>query len=127
MEQTERLLVGIENVLRITNELVEEIADLQVMKEEYVRLKEQLFLNQFTRVERKVFEFALEQCSVRETAKILHREEETIKKIRRKILRKLEVSSMKSAIELYEKVVHSCTLTFSFVNDGTGQERIRFS
>lgn len=69
----------------------------------------------------------MDQCSVRETAKILHREEETIKRIRRKILRKLEVSSMKAAIDLYEKVTHSCTPTFSFFNDGTGQERIRFS
>ncbi len=69
----------------------------------------------------------MEQCSVHETAKILHREEETIKKIRRKILRKLEVSSMKAAIELYEKVAHSFTPTFSFLNDRTGQERIRFS
>lgn len=97
------------------------------MKEDYIRLKEQLFLNQFTQAERKVFEFALDQCGVRETAKILHREEETIRKIRRKILRKLEVSPMKAAIELYEKVTHSCTPTFSFFNDGTGQERIRFS
>ncbi|YCA46524.1 hypothetical protein M1E11_26195 (plasmid) [Bacillus sp. JZ8] len=58
---------------------------------------------------------------------MLHREEETIKKIRRKTLWKLEVSSMKATIELYEKVTHSCTPTFSFFNDGTGQERIRFS
>lgn len=64
---------------------------------------------------------------MRETAKILHRKEETIKKIRRKILRKLEVSSMKAAIELYEKVTHSYTPTFSFFTDGTGQERMRFS
>ncbi|WP_172460890.1 hypothetical protein [Priestia endophytica] len=58
---------------------------------------------------------------------MLHREEETIKKIGRKILRKLEVSSMKAAIGLYEKVAHSCTPTFSFFNDGTAQERMRFS
>ncbi|MFP7416534.1 hypothetical protein [Priestia filamentosa] len=69
----------------------------------------------------------MEQCSVHETAKILHKEEETIKKIRRKILRKLEVSSMKAAIELYEEVTHSSTFTSSFFNDGTAQERARFS
>lgn len=127
MKQTEKLLIGIENVLRLANELINEMSDLQAMKEDYIRLKEQLFLNQFTQAERKVFEFALDQCSVRETAKILHRKEETIKKIRRKILRKLEVSSMKAAIELYEKVAHSCTPTSSFFNDGTSQERMRFS
>ncbi|WP_404825496.1 LuxR C-terminal-related transcriptional regulator [Priestia endophytica] len=87
------------------------------MKEDYIQLKEQLFLSQFTRAERQVFEFALDQRSVHETAKILHKEEETIKKIRRKILRKLEVSSMKSAIELYEKVAHRGTPTSSFFND----------
>ncbi|MGQ3381515.1 LuxR C-terminal-related transcriptional regulator [Priestia endophytica] len=126
MEQTEKLLIGIENVLRIANELVDEMADLQAMKEDYIRLKEQSFLNQFTQAERKVFESTLDQYSVRETAKILHREEETIKKIRRKILRKLEVSSMKAAIELYRKVTHSCTPTSSFFNDGTDKERVHF-
>lgn len=45
MEQSENLLIGIENVLRIANELVDEMADLYVMKEDYIRLKEQLFLN----------------------------------------------------------------------------------
>ncbi|MCY8233764.1 hypothetical protein [Priestia endophytica] len=44
MEQTEKLLIGIENVLRIANELINEMADLQAMKEDYIRLKEQLFL-----------------------------------------------------------------------------------
>ncbi|SMF75229.1 hypothetical protein SAMN06296056_11740 [Priestia filamentosa] len=34
---------------------------------------------------------------------------------------------MKAAIELYEKVTHSYTPTFSFFTDGTGQERMRFS
>jgi DNA-binding NarL/FixJ family response regulator len=120
-------LIGIENILRIANELVNEMADLQDMKEDYIRLKEQFFSNQFTRTEREVFEFALDQCSVRETAKILHKEEETIKKIRRKILRKLEVSSIKSAFELYKKMAHSCTPTSSFFNDGTDKERVRFS
>ncbi|MCF2132121.1 hypothetical protein L1I79_37735 [Strepomyces sp. STD 3.1] len=43
MKQTEKLLIDIENVLRIANELVDEIADLHVMKEDYIRLKEQLF------------------------------------------------------------------------------------
>lgn len=127
MEETEKLLISIENVLRIANELVNEMADFQAIKEDYIRLKESLFLNPFTQAEQKVFEFALGQCSVRETTKILHREEETIKKIRRKILRELEVSSMKAAIELYEKVAHSCIPTFSFFNDGTAQERMRFS
>jgi hypothetical protein len=36
MEQTEKLLLGIENVLRIANELVNEMADLHVMKEGYI-------------------------------------------------------------------------------------------
>ncbi|YCA46525.1 hypothetical protein M1E11_26200 (plasmid) [Bacillus sp. JZ8] len=48
MEQTEKLLISIENILRIANELVNEMADLHVMKEDYIRLKEQLFLNQFS-------------------------------------------------------------------------------
>jgi DNA-binding NarL/FixJ family response regulator len=120
-------LIGIKHVLRIANELANEMSDLQAMKEDYMRLKEQLFLNQFAQAERKVFEFALDKCSVHETAKILHREKETIKKIRRKILRKLEVSSIKAAIELYEKVAHSDMPTSSFFNDGTDQERVRFS
>lgn len=103
------------------------MTDLQVMKEDYIRLKEQLLLHQFMRNEREVFELALDQCSVRETAKILHKDEEMIKKIRRKILRKLEVSSIKAAVELYEKMVHGGTPPPSFFNNGTDKERVRFS
>ncbi|WP_277949825.1 hypothetical protein [Priestia endophytica] len=40
MEETGKLLISIENVLRIANELVDETADLHVMKENYIRLKE---------------------------------------------------------------------------------------
>jgi hypothetical protein len=47
--------------------------------------------------------------------------------MRRKILRKLEVSPMKATIELYEKVVHNGMPTSSFFNDGTDKERVRFS
>jgi DNA-binding NarL/FixJ family response regulator len=103
------------------------VADLQAMKEDYIRLKEQLFLSQFTEGKRQVFEFTLNQCSIRETAEILYKEEEAIKKMRRKILRKLEVSPMKAAMELYEKVDHNGMPTSSFFNDGTDKERVRFS
>lgn len=68
----------------------------------------------------------MNQCSVHETAKILHKEE-AIKKMRRKILRKLEVSPMKAAIELYKKVAHNSIPTSSYFNDGTDKERVRFS
>lgn len=59
--------------------------------------------------------------------KISHGEEETIKKTRRKISQKLGVPSIKAAIELFKKVTQSCTPTSSFFNNGTTQERVRFS
>lgn len=49
------------------------------------------------------------------------------KKPLRKTLRRLEVSSIKATIELYEKVTHSATPTSSLFNDGTDKERVRFS
>ncbi|MGZ9869451.1 hypothetical protein ACU3L3_13610 [Priestia endophytica] len=67
-------MIGIEHVLRIANVLVDEVADLQAIKEDYIRLKEQLFSSQITGDKRQFFEFTLNQCSVRETAKVLYKE-----------------------------------------------------
>ncbi|SMF75238.1 hypothetical protein SAMN06296056_11741 [Priestia filamentosa] len=36
MERTEKLLLSVKNVLRIANELINEMADLHVMKEDYI-------------------------------------------------------------------------------------------
>lgn len=54
MDQTEKLLMGIENVLSIASELVDEVSRLKDVEEECRILKEKLFLKQFSKAEKEV-------------------------------------------------------------------------
>ncbi|AWG44369.1 LuxR family transcriptional regulator (plasmid) [Priestia filamentosa] len=103
MDRKEKLLIGIENILSVASDLTQEIDRLERIEEECKFLKEQLFLAQFTRPEREIFELAIDGHSVTEMAEILFKERDTIKKQRRSIMRKLHVSSMEEAIQQYKK------------------------
>jgi DNA-binding CsgD family transcriptional regulator len=106
MEKTEELLIGIENVLSIANDLVGEITRLKSIEEEFKIMKEQLFLSQFTRAERDVFELAIDGLSSSEMAKWLYKERSTISQQRKDICKKLGVKNIKEAVALYEKIAH---------------------
>jgi len=54
MDQSEKLLMGIENILRVASDLVDEVARLKSV-EECKTLKEKVFMNQFTKAEQEVF------------------------------------------------------------------------
>ncbi|MGG0482412.1 LuxR C-terminal-related transcriptional regulator [Priestia aryabhattai] len=102
MDQSEKLLMGIEHILSVASDLVDEIARLKRVEEECKILKEKVFLNQFTVAEQQVFELALDGYSGREMQVILSKEEATIKSQRKNIIRKLGVSSMKEAVEKFQ-------------------------
>lgn len=104
MDQTEKLLMGIENVLSIASELVDEVSRLKDVEEECRILKEKLFLKQFTKSEKEVFALALDGHSASEMQEILFKEKATIKMQRRSILQKLNVSSMKEAVDEFQKI-----------------------
>ncbi|MCM3774294.1 LuxR C-terminal-related transcriptional regulator [Priestia aryabhattai] len=95
MDQTEKLLMGIENILSLASDLVQEVDRLKQFEEECKILKEKIFLKQFTSSEQDVFALALDGHSIVEMQDILFKEESTIKNQRRNILQKLNVSSMK--------------------------------
>ncbi|MFL7938961.1 LuxR C-terminal-related transcriptional regulator (plasmid) [Priestia megaterium] len=103
MDQTEKLLIGIENILSVASDLVQEVDRLKRVEEKCQILKEKLFLKQFTISEQDDFALALEGHSVKEMQDILFKEENTIKTQRRSILQKLNASSMKEAIDFYKK------------------------
>ncbi|MBZ5482926.1 LuxR family transcriptional regulator [Bacillus sp. T_4] len=102
MDQSEKLLMGIEHVLSVASDLIDEVARLKSVEEECKILKEKVFLNQFTFAEQQVFELALDGYSGREMQLILSKEETTIKAQRQNIIRKLGVSSLKEAIEKFQ-------------------------
>ncbi|MCM2979228.1 LuxR C-terminal-related transcriptional regulator [Priestia aryabhattai] len=104
MDQTEKLLMGIENVLSIAAELVDEVSRLKDVEEECRILKEKLFLKQFTLAEKEVFALALDGHSISEMQSILYKEENTIKAQRRSILQKLNASSMSEAIQQFKNI-----------------------
>lgn len=104
MDQTEKLLMGIENVLSIAAELVDEVSRLKDVEEECRILKEKLFLKQFTKAEKEVFALALDGHSPSEMQEILFKEESTIKNQRRSILEKLSVSSMSEAVQQFKNI-----------------------
>ncbi|MED4141143.1 LuxR C-terminal-related transcriptional regulator [Priestia megaterium] len=104
MDQTEKLLMGIENVLSIAAELVDEVSRLKDVEEECRILKEKLFLKQFTLAEKEVFALALDGHSISEMQSILYKEENTIKTQRRSILQKLNASSMSEAIQQFKNI-----------------------
>ena len=103
MNQTEKLLMGIENILSVASDLVQEVDRLKRVEEECQMLKEKLFLKQLTTSEQDVFALTLDGHSITEMQNILFREESTIKNQRRSILQKLNVSSIKEAIDFYKK------------------------
>ncbi|MGG0552513.1 LuxR C-terminal-related transcriptional regulator [Priestia aryabhattai] len=104
MDQTEKLLIGIENVLSIASELVDEVSRLKDVEEECRILKEKLFLKQFTKAEKEVFALALDGHSISEMQNILYKQEDTIKTQRRSILQKLNASSMSEAIQQFKNI-----------------------
>lgn len=104
MDQTEKLLMGIENVLSIAAELVDEVSRLKDVEEECKILKEKLFLKQFTKAEKEVFALALDGHSISEMQKILYKQEDTIKMQRRSILQKLNASSMSEAVQQFKNI-----------------------
>lgn len=104
MDQTEKLLMGIENVLSIAAELVDEVSRLKDVEEECRILKEKLFLKQFTKAEKEVFALALDGHSISDMQSILYKEENTIKTQRRSILQKLNASSMSEAIQQFKNI-----------------------
>lgn len=59
MDQTEKLLMGIEHILSVASDLVQEVDRLKSVEEECQMLKEKLFLKQFTSSEQDVFALAL--------------------------------------------------------------------
>jgi len=104
MDQTEKLLMGIENVLSIAAELIDEVSRLKDVEEECRILKEKLFLKKFTKAEKEVFALALDGHSISEMQSILYKEENTIKTQRRSILQKLNASSMSEAIQQFKNI-----------------------
>ncbi|PEB61009.1 LuxR family transcriptional regulator, partial [Priestia megaterium] len=112
MDQTEKLLMGIENILSVASDLVQEVDRLKRVEEECQMLKEKLFLKQLTPSEQDVFALALDGYSITEMQDILFKEESTIKNQRGSILQKLNVSSMKEAIDFYKKTTLTSSQNF---------------
>ncbi|MED3821650.1 MULTISPECIES: response regulator transcription factor [Priestia] len=113
MDQTEKLLIGIENILSVASDLVQEVDRLKRVEEECQMLKEKLFLKQLTSSEQDLFALALDGHSITEIQDILFKEESTIKNQRRSILQKLNVSSMKEAIDFYKKTTQTSSQNFT--------------
>jgi len=104
MDQSEKLLMGIENILSIASDLVDEVARLKNVEEECKILKEKVFMNQFTKAEQEVFALAIDGHSISEIQDILHKEECTIKNQRRSILKKLNTPSMTEAVQQFRNL-----------------------
>ncbi|MGG0475911.1 LuxR C-terminal-related transcriptional regulator [Priestia aryabhattai] len=104
MDQSEKLLMGIENILSVASDLVDEVARLKSVEEEYKILKEKVFMNQFTKAEQEVFTLAIDGHSISEIQDILHKEECTIKNQRRSILKKLNTLSMTEAVQQFQNL-----------------------
>lgn len=127
MDQTEKLLMGIENILSVASDLVQEVDRLKRVEEECQILKEKLFLKQLTSSEQEVFALALDGHSVREMQDILFKEENTIKTQRRSILQKLNVSSMKEAIDFYKKTTQTSSQNFMNYHQEIFQKLVKTS
>jgi len=127
MDQTEKLLMGIENILSVASDLVQEVDRLKSVEEECQMLKEKLFLKQFTSSEQEVFTLALDGYSITEMQDILFKEESTIKNQRRSILQKLNVSSMKEAIDFYKKTTQTSSQNFTNYHQEIFQKLVKTS
>ncbi|MGX4607851.1 helix-turn-helix transcriptional regulator [Priestia sp. JNUCC 25] len=104
MDQSEKLLMGIENILSIASDLVDEVARLKSVEEECKILKEKIFMNQFTKAEQEVFALAIDGHSISEIQNMLHKEESIIKNQRKSILKKLNTESMTDAVQQFQNL-----------------------
>ncbi|MGG0586414.1 helix-turn-helix transcriptional regulator [Priestia megaterium] len=104
MDQSEKLLMGIENILSVASDLVDEVARLKSVEEEYKILKEKVFMNQFTKAEQEVFALAIDGHSISEIQNLLHKKESTIKNQRKSILKKLNTESMTEAVQQFQNL-----------------------
>lgn len=104
MEKAEKLLMGIENVLGMASELFDEVARLKQVEEECKTLKEKLFMSQFTRSEKEVFELALDGLSSSKMAEWLFKERSTISQQRKDICKKLGVKNIKEAVQQFQNL-----------------------
>ena len=104
MDQSEKLLMGIENILSVASDLVDEVARLKSVEEECKILKEKVFMNQLTQAEQEVFALAIDGHSILEIQDILDKEECTIKNQRRSILKKLNTPSMTEAVQQFQNL-----------------------
>ncbi|MEH7490001.1 helix-turn-helix transcriptional regulator [Priestia megaterium] len=127
MDQTEKLLIGIENILSVASDLVQEVDRLKRVEEECQMLKEKLFLKQLTLSEQDIFALALDGHSVKEMQGILFKEENTIKTQRRSILQKLNVSSMKEAVDSYKKTTQPSSQNFTNYHQEIFQKLVKTS
>ena len=127
MDQSEKLLMGIENILSVASDLVDEVGRLKRVEEECKILKEKLFLKQLTPSEQDVFALALDGYSITEMQDILFKEESTIKNQRGSILQKLNVSSMKEAIDFYKKTTQTSSQNFTNYHQEIFQKLIKTS
>lgn len=127
MDQTEKLLMGIENILSVAPDLAQEVDRLKRVEEECQMLKEKLFLKQLTSSEQDVFALALDGYSITEMQDILFKEESTIKNQRRSILQKLNVSSMKEAIDFYKKTTQTSSQNFTNYHQEIFQKLVKTS
>ncbi|WEA47245.1 helix-turn-helix transcriptional regulator [Priestia aryabhattai] len=94
MDQTEKLLMGIERILSVASDLVQEVDRLKRVEEECQMLKGKFSKKQLTSSEQDVFALALDDRSITEMQDILFKEESIIKNQKRSILQKSNVSSM---------------------------------
>jgi DNA-binding NarL/FixJ family response regulator len=127
MDQTEKLLIGIEHILSVASDLVQEVDRLKRVEKECQMLKEKLFLKQLTASEQDVFALALDGYSVTEIQEILFKEESTIKNQRRSILQKLNVSSMQEAIDFYKKTTQTSSQNFTNYHQEIFQKFVKTS
>ncbi|TJZ29812.1 helix-turn-helix transcriptional regulator [Priestia megaterium] len=104
MDQSEKLLMGIENILSVASDLVDEVARLKNVEEECKILKQKVFMNQFTKAEQEVFALAIDGHSISEIQNLLHKEESTIKNQRKSILKKLNTESMTEAVQQFHNL-----------------------
>ncbi|MFF2444924.1 hypothetical protein [Priestia megaterium] len=80
MDKSEKLLMGIENILSVVSDLVGEVAGLKSAEKEV---------------------FALDGHSISATQDIFHKEECTIKNQKRSILKKWNTSCMTEAVQQF--------------------------
>jgi hypothetical protein len=64
MNQSEKLLKGIENILSVASNLVDGVARLKSVEEECKILKGKVFMNQLTKAEQEVFALATDGHSI---------------------------------------------------------------